>query len=173
MSAPVKMGVVVTQPTDFIERNPGTVAYTRNRMARDIIESGRLPDQASWKREDRSDLHSLVPMTSLTLDAVSKAHVIVKVHHEGRATYTDVVEVQIGTEEAAEQRADELNAEHGYETIIVRRADGDRCGTYYEVETVPLGYATPEVQVTQEFRAQTKSDLRRDIAMRAINEGPA
>lgn len=165
MSTPVKMGVVVTQPTDFIERNPGTVAYTRDRMARDIIESGRLPDHASWKREDRNDIYALVPMTTLTLDAVSKAHVIVKVHHEGRAVYTDVVEVQIGTVEEAEQRADELNAEHGYETIIVRRADGDRCGTYYEVETVPLGYATPKVQVTQEFRSQDIADRQRAIRM--------
>lgn len=166
MSGPVKMGVVVTQPTDFIERNPGTVAYTRDRMARDIIESGRLPDQASWKREDvPRGLYDMVQMTTFTLDAVSKAHVIVKVHHEGRAVYTDVVEVQIGTEQAAEQRADELNAEHGYDTIIVRRADGDRCGTYYEVETVPLGYATPKVQVTQEFRSQDIADRQRAIRM--------
>lgn len=169
MTTPVKMGIVVTQPTDFIERNPSTVAFTRSRMEKDIINSGRLPDPESWKREELPrETYDLAAMTRFTLDAVSKAHVIVKVHHEGRAVYTEVVEVQIGTSEAAEQRADELNAEHGCDPVIVRRADGDSSSTYYDVETVPLGYSTSAVQVTQEFTAQTSADRQR--AMRLASE---
>lgn len=156
MSAPVKMGVVVTQPTDFIERNPGTVAYTRDRMARDIIESGRIPDQASWKREEvPKGLYDLGPaMTTFTLDAVSEAHVIVHITKEGRSQNTEVVEVKIGTRDEAWARAKALDEERGHDQW-----------DYHAVETAPLGYPEPDIKVTQEFRAQTTADRQRAIRM--------
>lgn len=166
MSAPVKMGVVVTTPTDFLERNPSSMAYTRRNMERDIIESGRLPDPASWKREDvPREMYDMVSVTRFSLDAVSEAHVIVRVHNAGRSPSTEVVEVQIGTLREAEARADVLNEEHGYDPIIVRRHDGESSWDYYDVETVPLGYPSPALQVTQEFRAQGIADRQRDIRM--------
>lgn len=69
-------------------------------------------------------------------DATPQAHVIVRVHNEGRCRTTDVVEVQLGTVQDAEHRADELNAEHGYDPVIVRRHDGESSWDYYDVETV-------------------------------------
>lgn len=161
MTQPVKMGMVVTQPTSFIERNPDFVAHVRRNMERDIRDSGRLIDSESWTREELDGFPA--PMTRFALDAVSQAHVIVRVHNEGRCQSTEVVEVQIGTKQAAEQRADALNEEHGYDTLITRRHDGESSWDYYDVETVPLGYATSEVQVTQEFKAQSATDRMRDI----------
>lgn len=163
MSAPVKMGMVVTQPTEFIERNPGFVAHVRRNMERDIRDSGRLIDEESWKREELPDSGFGKPMTRFSLDAVSQAHVIVRVHNEGRSRFTEVVEVQIGTLREAEARADVLNEEHGYSPVIVRRQDGESSWDYYDVETVPLGYPSPALQVTQEFRAQGLTDRQRDI----------
>lgn len=160
MSAPVKMGMVVTQPTDFVERNPDFVAHVRRNMERDIRDSGRLIDDESWKREELPDGGFGKPMTQFSLDAVSQAHVIVFVDvPDGWHTSKRIHEVQIGTVEAAEARAAALNAEHGY----APDEDGDWWSEHYTVNTVPLGYATPALQVTQEFRAQGITDRQRDI----------
>lgn len=151
MSTPVKMSMVVTQPTEFVERHTTSARWIREQMERDIIESGRLPDLASWKREDRNDTHSLVPMTTFTLDAVSQAHVIQFIDY-GNGIYhvtARPIEVQIGTLEAAKARAEALNAEHGHTDYDAEYDEWS--GDHYAVKTVPLDYATPEVQVTQEF----------------------
>lgn len=162
MSAPVKMGMIVTQPTAFIERNPDFVAHVRRNMERDIRDSGRLIDDESWKREELPDGGFGKPMTQFSLDAVSEAHVIVFVDvPDGWHTSKRIHEVQIGTAEAAEARAAALNAEHGY----APDEDGDWWSEHYTVNTVPLGYPSPSVQVTQEFRAQTSADRQRDIRM--------
>lgn len=163
MSAPVKMGMVVTQPTDFIERNPQFVAHVRRNMERDIRDSGRLIDDESWKQEEVNPAGGFAtPMTQFSLDAVSQAHVIVFVDvPDGWHTSKRIHEVQIGTVEAAEARAAALNAEHGY----APDEDGDWWSEHYTVNTVPLGYATPKVQVTQEFRSQTTADRQRAIRM--------
>lgn len=163
MSAPVKMGIVVTQPTDFIERNPATVEYTRRSMARDIVDSGRLPDQASWKREEiPREMYDMVQVTRFSLDAVSEAHVIVLVEPDGRHTWTGVHEVQLGSLEQAQARVHALNEEHGC-YLKYDESDGEWWGKHYAVETVPLGYATPEVQAPQEFRSQGIADRQRAI----------
>lgn len=162
MSAPVKMGMVVTQPTSFIERNPAFVAHVRRNMERDIRDSGRLIDDESWKREELPDGGFATPMTQFSLDAVSEAHVIVLIHTEGRYTDTTVHEVQIGTTQAAQKRADALNVEHGHFDKFDPR-DGEWWGDHFEVQTVPLGYPPPALQVTQEFRAQSTTDRMRDI----------
>jgi hypothetical protein len=150
MSAPVKMGMVVTQPTAFIERNPHFVAHVRRNMERDIRDSGRLIDSESWTREELDGFPA--PMTRFTLDAVSQAHVIVHITKEGRSQSTEVVEVQIGTRDAAWARAKALDEERGHDAW-----------DYHAVETAPLGYPTPELQVTQEFKAQSTTDRMRDI----------
>lgn len=148
MTAPVKMGMVVTQPTAFIERNPATVAYTRSRMERDIIESGRLPDRESWKREDLpQEEYALAAMTRFTLDAVSQAHVIQFIDVSSGGIYNVTArptEVQIGSLEAAKARADALNAEHGHTDYDAEYDEWS--GDHYAVKTVPLGYAPPQVQ---------------------------
>lgn len=140
MTQPVKMGMVVTQSTDFVERNPAVVENTRRNMERDLIESGRLPDQGSWKREDLPrGPYDLAAMTQFSLDAVSEAHVIVFEVCQPSGTFTKRIhEVQIGTVEAAEARAAALNSEHGY----APDEDGDWWSEHYTVNTVPLGYGS-------------------------------
>ena len=161
MSAPVKMGMVVTQPTDFIERNPSFVAHVRRNMERDIRDSGRLIDDESWKREELPDGGLGKPMTQFSLDAVSQAHVIVLVEPDGHHAWTKVHEVQLGSLEQAQARVDALNAEHAH--MDYDEEDGAWWGEHYAVKTVPLGYAAPDLQVTQEFRAQSVTDRQRDI----------
>lgn len=162
MSAPVKMGIVVTQPTAFIERNPDFVAHVRRNMERDIRDSGRLIDDESWKREELPDSGFGKPMTQFSLDAVSQAHVIVFVDvPDGWHTSKRIHEVQIGTVEAAEARAAALNAEHGY----APDEDGDWWSEHYTVNTVPLGYPSPALQVTNRFPAQRLADSQRAIRM--------
>lgn len=153
MTQPVKMGLVVTQPTEFIERNPAFVAHVRRNMERDIRDSGRLIDDQSWKREELPDSGFGKQMTQFSLEAVSQAHVIVHITKEGRSTSTEVVEVQIGTRDAAWARAKALDEEHGHDQW-----------DYHAVETAPLGYPS-ELRVTQKFPAQTAADRMRSLRM--------
>jgi hypothetical protein len=144
VSTPVKMGMVVTQPTAFIERNPAAVASIRSNMERDIVDSGHLPDPESWKSEELADSGFGKTMTRFSLDAVSQAHVIVLVEPDGYHAWTKVHEVQIGTLEAAKARAEALNAEHGHTDYDAEYDEWS--GEHYAVKTVPLGYATPEMR---------------------------
>lgn len=166
MSTPVKMGIVVTQPTAFVERNPDFVAHVRRNMERDIRDSGRLIDSESWKQEEVNPAGGFAkPMTQFSLDAVSQAHVIQFVDYSNGIYHVTArpTEVQIGTLEAAKARAEALNAEHGHTDYDAEYDEWS--GDHYAVKTVPLGYPEPDIKVTNRFPAQRLADSQRAIRM--------
>lgn len=139
MITPPKFGVVVTQPTEFVERNPDSIEHTRRGMERDILDSGRLPDQASWKREDRKADYAQTPMTRFSLDALSQAHVIAFVDYSNGfyAVSSRVHEVLVGhTAEEVQERVDALNEEHGHTERD--EEDGEWFDSHFTFKTVPM-----------------------------------